>query len=165
LEALVNVDETDIGKITLGQVVEVTMDAYPDESYAGMVVKIAPQTLTAQNVTTVPVTVNVIEPKTHLKPGMAATCNFIIGEERKDVLCVPNEAVKSKGDGNYVMVMRDGVQTEVTVVIGLAGDDVTEIVSGDVKEGDLVVTSTSSTTQKTTTTTPRGIGMFGGPGR
>jgi HlyD family secretion protein len=136
---LASVDKTDIAQVETGQAVDITLDAYPDEIFEGKVTRIDPQTVVDQNVTTVPVTVEIEDPDARLKPGMNATCNFVI-ERKEDVLTVPTEAVKDQ-DGKYtVTVLRDGKQIERQVEVGIAGDETTEIISG-LKEGDTVVTA------------------------
>jgi multidrug efflux pump subunit AcrA (membrane-fusion protein) len=123
----------------MGQMVDITLDAYPDEVFEGRVTKIDPQTVIAQNVTTIPVTIEIENPDARLKPGMNATCDFII-ERKDDVLVAPTEAVKDQ-DGRYIVtVMKKGQQVERRVEVGLAGDQYTEIVSG-LREGDVVVTA------------------------
>ena len=136
---LASVDETDVASVEEGQTVDITLDAYPDEIFEGVVTRIDPQTVSQQNVTVVPVTVEITGPDARLKPGMNATCNFIL-DRRENVLVVPTEAVKDQ-DGKYsVTVMKNGKQIERKVEVGLAGDDTTEIVSG-LKEGEEVVTA------------------------
>jgi len=136
---LASVDETDIASVEPGQSVDITLDAYPDELFEGVVTRIDPQTVSQQNVTVVPVTVEITDPDARLKPGMNATCSFVIDRE-ENVLIVPTEAVQDQ-DGKYsVTVIKGGKQTERRVEVGLTGDQNTEIVSG-LKEGDMVVTS------------------------
>jgi len=135
---LVNVDETDIAQIVLGQEVDVTLDAYANDLFAGHVTKISPQTVTDQNVTTVPVTVEIESPDLRLKPGMNATCDFITARH-KDVLIVPNSAIKEGDNGSTVTVIQNGQQVVRPVEVGLADNDNTEIIGG-LKEGETVVT-------------------------
>jgi len=136
---LASVDETDIAQIEPGQQVDITFDAYPDEIFEGKVTRIDPQTAVQQNVTTVPVTVELDTPDPRLKPGMNATCEFIV-ERKEGVLVVPSEAVK-EDEGSYsVTVIRDGKQIRRKIEIGIAGDENTEVVSG-LKEGETVVTA------------------------
>lgn len=161
---LVNVDETDIASIEINQKVDVTIEAYPDEVFEGKVTKIAPQSVTEQNVTTIPVTVEIDLPDARLKPGMNATCDFITGRS-EDVLMVASEAVSETDNGGYtVTVMENGKQVKKTVEIGLVGTDNTEIKKG-LKEGDTVVTAIiqpTSTTSSSSSSKPGG--MMGGPG-
>lgn len=137
--ALIDVDETDIAQIEVGQKVDVTVEAYPDELFEGRVTKIAPQSVTDQNVTTIPVTVEIDLPDARLKPGMSVTCDFITGRA-EDVLMVPSEAVSESNDGNTVTVMDHGLRITRKVEVGLAGSDYTEIKKG-LKLGEKVVTA------------------------
>lgn len=150
---LASVDETDVAKVEVGQTVDVSLDAYPDELFDGVVTRIDPQTVVDQNVTVIPVTVEITNPDARLKPGMNATCQFIL-ERKEGVLKVPTEAIKDQ-DGKYtVMVMKGGVQTERRVEVGIAGDENTEIVSG-LKAGESVVTAIIQ---------PQSVGTQQGPG-
>jgi HlyD family secretion protein len=155
----VDVDETDISKIALGQNVDITVDAYPNELFSGVVKTIAPQAVTTSSVTTIPVTVQLDWTDTRLKPGMNATCDFVT-ERKKHALLVPSEALKETDDGNTVQILRGTELVTVPVQVGIAGVDNTEIVSG-VKEGELVVTAIE---ESTTAANSRSRGIFGGPG-
>ncbi|MDI6827232.1 MAG: efflux RND transporter periplasmic adaptor subunit, partial [Armatimonadota bacterium] len=158
---LASVDETDIAKVEVGQAVDITLDAYPDELFEGKVTKIDPQTVVEQNVTTIPVTVEIENPDARLKPGMNATCEFII-ERKENVLVVPTEAVRDE-DGKYtVTVIKNGKQIERKVEIGIAGDEFTEIVDG-LKEGEEVVTAVVERQAASQQGTRSGQARFGGP--
>jgi HlyD family secretion protein len=135
---LCNVDETDIGSIEMGQKVDITIDAYPSEIFEGKVTRIDPQAKLDQNVTTIPVTVEIDNPDLRLKPAMNATCEFIIAKH-ENVLTVPNEAVKEENGSYTVTVLQAGQQIVKPVETGIAGPDATEIREG-LKEGDLVIT-------------------------
>jgi len=139
MRVVVNVDETDIARIRLGQEVDVTFDAYPDELFSAKVIEIAPHAVVDQNVTTIPVTVELEYADRRLKPEMNATCDFITAR-KKNVLCVPNEAVKETDRGMFVTVIEKGKQVERKVRVGEVGNDYTEIVSG-LREGETVVTA------------------------
>lgn len=159
---LVSVDETDIAQIEVGQTVDITVEAYPDELFTGKVSKIAPQSVVDQNVTTIPVTVEVDAPDARLKPGMNATCDFTTG--RKDnVLMVPNEAVKQTDNASTVTVLVGDKQITREVETGLIGKDYTEIVKG-LKRGEKVVTSTftPAATGAVSGSPPGGMGGMGG---
>ncbi|MGC8861996.1 MAG: efflux RND transporter periplasmic adaptor subunit, partial [Armatimonadota bacterium] len=156
MRVVVNVDETDIARIKLGQEVDVTFDAYPDELFGAKVIKIAPQAIVDQNVTTIPVTVELDYADRRLKPEMNATCDFITAR-RKNVLRVPNEAVKETDRGTFVTVIDNGKQVERKVRIGEVGNDYTEIISG-LKEGETVVTAVIEPVQ---TTVPTQSSSFG----
>jgi len=136
---LVNIDETDIAKIRLGQEVAVTVDAFSKEHFTGKVTKIAPRTTTTQNVTTIPVTVGVEAPNLRLEPGMNATCRFIVARH-VDVLTVPNAAIQRNGNDITVSVLEHGKPIIYHVQIGIADRTYTEILQG-LQEKDLVVTA------------------------
>lgn len=88
-----NVDEVDIGKIQVDQGAKVVADAYPDQSFNGEVIRIAPLGKTQQNVTTFNVIVLVRNIGGKLKAGMSASVDIEI-LNRQHVLLVPNEAIK-----------------------------------------------------------------------
>jgi HlyD family secretion protein len=135
-----SVDETDIAQVRLGQAVSVKLDAYPDQPVDGKVIRIDPQVKVDQNVTTIPVTVEIARPDDRFKNGMNATCDFIIGEAH-DALVVPNEALRGTGARQSVQILVDGKPERVAVQTGLVGKDTTEIRSG-LQEGQAVITRT-----------------------
>lgn len=139
MQAVVNIDETDIAQIKPGGKVSIVLDAFPKEEFRGTVVKIAPQAIVDQNVTSIPVTVEINNPDARMKPGMNATCDFITGEAR-DVVVVPTEAVKETKRGSIVMVMEGGKPKPKHVKLGISSTDNTEITEG-LKEGDVIVLS------------------------
>ncbi|HEU4525788.1 MAG TPA: efflux RND transporter periplasmic adaptor subunit [Gemmatimonadales bacterium] len=91
------VDETDIGKIQVGQRATVTVDAYPNQPFEGTVLKIEPQAITEQNVTMFPVQVRLDNRAGLLRPGMNAEVEVHVGE-RENVLAVPNAALRTQRD-------------------------------------------------------------------
>ncbi|RLE02400.1 MAG: efflux RND transporter periplasmic adaptor subunit [Candidatus Aminicenantes bacterium] len=193
-----SVDEADIGKIKEGQKVRFTVDAFPEESFEGVVsqVRYAPEVV--QNVVTYTTIVSVENPEMKLRPGMTATVSIIVGEAR-NVLRVPNAALRfrpqlspeemkkmfeelraqrrstsgnsasssgrrplfsgergaSQGERSakdksrqgmaMVWVLEEGHKLRpVPVKTGVTGDEYTEIVRGDLKEGDEVVIGTGA---------------------
>jgi HlyD family secretion protein len=91
------VDETDVGKIKVGQRATVTVDAYPNRPFEGTVLKIEPQAITEQNVTMFPVQVRIDNRAGLLRPGMNAEVEIHVGD-REDVLAVPNAALRTQRD-------------------------------------------------------------------
>lgn len=125
-----DVDETDIAQVKRNQRVDVRVDAYPELKVRGRVIRIDPQAKIEQNVTLIPVTVELDKPDPRFKPGMNATCEFIV-KEASDVVTVPNEAVKEKGEGEfYVQILQAGKPVDVPVKLGVAGQDTTEVIEG-----------------------------------
>jgi HlyD family secretion protein len=91
------VDETDVGKVQPGMPVTITVDAYPNRSFNGEVLKIEPQATVQQNVTMFPVLVRIPNPGTLLKPGMNTEVEVHVGS-RQNVLAVPNAALRTQRD-------------------------------------------------------------------
>jgi len=91
------VDETDIGKVEKGQRTSVTVDAYPNRPFEGTVLKIEPQAVANQNITTFPVRIRIDNRGGLLRPGMNADVEIHVGE-RHDVLAVPNAALRTQRD-------------------------------------------------------------------
>ena len=88
------VDETDIGKVQPGQRVTVTVDAYPNRTFEGTVLKIEPQAQTEQNVTVFPVLVRIGNKEGLLRPGMNTEVEIHVGQ-REGVPAVPNAALRT----------------------------------------------------------------------
>jgi HlyD family secretion protein len=91
------VDETDMGMLQAGMVSDITVEAYPDRTFAGVIQKIEPQAVVEQNVTMFPVIVTLDNSSGLLKPGMNAEVEIFINEAR-DVLLVANNAIVSAED-------------------------------------------------------------------
>ncbi|MDQ2763934.1 MAG: efflux RND transporter periplasmic adaptor subunit, partial [Pseudomonadota bacterium] len=135
----VGVDESDVGKISLGQKVLISLDAVPQAKPEGRVVRIDPQAINDRDVTTVHVRVKINNPDAAIKPGMNATCQFILRDVR-GVIVAPSDAVKEgRTGGNTVRVLTKDDKVEVrTVEVGVVGSEKTEIKSG-LKAGDKVI--------------------------
>ena len=135
------VDETDIGKVKLGQDATVTVDAFPDEKFVGQVVKIASGSTLQQNVVTYDVTVAIKDPQHQLKPDMTASVTISVGNH-PGVVAVVNEALKpGKTAGSYYvwLLAKGAKEPEMqTVVTGATDGTYTEIKSG-LADADTVV--------------------------
>jgi HlyD family secretion protein len=91
------VDETDIGKIQPGMPTRVTVSAYPNQPFDGVVLKIEPQAIVEQNVTMFAVLIKLGNPGGVLKPGMNADVEIQIGK-RDSVAAVPTAALRADSD-------------------------------------------------------------------
>ena len=117
-----------------------------------------------QNVVTYDVVIGVDNSDLALKPGMTAAARIAV-DQRSDVIRVPDQALRyvpksyaapsaqsaaapaaTASNQGRIWILRDGKPTAVPVVLGLDDDTFTEIVSGDVKAGDQVITSEQSAT-------------------
>jgi len=147
-----NVAEADIGKIEVGQPVEFTVDAYPEITFKGSVSEIRNAPIVVQNVVTYDVVVKVDNPELKLKPGMTANVSIIVSS-KKDVLMIPNAALRfrpsemrkkdaMKEKGSAVWIVEGGKPKRVKVSTGISDGSFTELVQGDIKEGqELIVES------------------------
>ncbi|HEY3266789.1 MAG TPA: efflux RND transporter periplasmic adaptor subunit [Armatimonadota bacterium] len=145
----VPVDETDIGKLAVGQKAVVNVDAFPNHPLTGRVVKVAAGATVANNVVTYNCTVAIDKASLPLKPKMTATINVETGIV-KNALVVPLDAVKTAKDhdvvysppGKPVKGKPAPKFTEHDVHTGASDDKVIQVVSG-LKEGDTVVVTSS----------------------
>jgi len=136
MQIQVQVDETDIGRVKLGQKVDFTVDAYPGKTFTGTVTLVSEKAVVQQNVVYYTVYVDVDEPQGLLFPTMTARVTIKVGES-KNVLTVKLSAIKEIKGQKYVQVMVDGKPQNVKVQTGLADDEKVELISG-VKEGDQI---------------------------
>jgi HlyD family secretion protein len=117
-------NESDIGQVRGGQTATVTVDAYQDRKFTGLVEKIEPQAVIQQNVTMFPVLVTLDNRENLLKPGMNGEVQVIIAD-LPDVLAVPNDAVRSVREASTIGVMLnldpDSVAAEVKAQQGNRG--------------------------------------------
>jgi HlyD family secretion protein len=157
-----NVDESDIGNIKVGQDVEFIVDAYTDITFKGSVWQVRNAPITVQNVVTYDVVIKVDNPELKLKPGMTANVS-IITAIKKDVLKIPNavlrfspsekgvQAPEKKGPGIWILEKEQPMRIPVST--GISDGSYTEIVSGEIREGQEVIIESLV---KANTTTPSG---------
>ena len=144
----VSVSEADIGKVKEGQEVTYTLDGYPDSTFDGKVTQVRLSPTTVSNVVTYTVIVDVDNEDLKLKPGMTANVS-IITSKNEDVLCAPNLALKFTPDVNGpkyknqgLWVLENGKPKRVDIETGASDDNVTEVESSQLKEGDKIILST-----------------------
>ena len=138
LEVWAYVDETDIGRIEVGQSARFTVDTWPDESFEGRVTAVRPTAELRDNVVNY-VTIIEIQNRSGrlLRPEMTTTVNIVL-DGRADVPSVPNGALRRDSGGTYVLVlMANGIERR-TVEVGFRGSDFTELLSG-IETGEHVV--------------------------
>jgi multidrug efflux pump subunit AcrA (membrane-fusion protein) len=132
------VDETDIGKIRVGQKATFTVDSFPDREFKATVQAIYPKAVIMDNVVYYDVVHRIDEPLTgQLRPEM--TTNVAISlDARKGVLTAPLHAVSREQGKSVVFVLRGNQSVRQTVRVGWKDPEWIEIVDG-LKEGDKVV--------------------------
>jgi len=135
------VDESDIGKVYLGQPARIKVESFKDKVFTGKVTKISPMGVEKDNVTTFEVRVSIDNPGGELKAAMTANAEIIL-EEHKGVLMIPEGAIIYDKDKKASVEVpasngKDG-KKKVAINIGISNGAKTEVVSG-LKEGEQVV--------------------------
>jgi HlyD family secretion protein len=172
--------EADVGNIREGQPVRFTVDAFPSRSFKAAVRQVRLNPTTQQNVVTYDVVVAVDNPEQILMPGMTAYVNIVVAE-RKNVLLIPNAALrfkpadaaektakrngngrgrgqgrgkedKQEGASGTVYVLSGNQLKPVKVKTGITDNRYTEVVGGDLKDGDQVVVEDAQASGSAATT-------------
>lgn len=160
--AVVNLNETDVPKVAIGNKATITMDAFPNQTFTGKVVSIDTTGSVSSGVTTYPAYIVLDAAPNDVYPNMAVDATIILAV-KDNVILVPSAAVQTTNSQTTVRVMKNGAVSSVSVTIGATDNTNTEIVSG-ISEGDTVVTSvTTPATTSQSTTSP--FSAFGGGNR
>lgn len=159
-----NVSEADIGVVKINQSVQFTVDAYPESVFKGSVSQIRNAPIVVQNVVTYDVVIKVDNSELKLKPGMTANVS-IVTSSKKDILKLPNAALRfspnkkaknaeHKGAGVWIIEKEEPKRIKIST--GISDENYTELLSGEVKEGqELIVESLIKTKEKRTGGGPR----------
>ncbi len=154
MELQVDVDEADVGEVKEGQNALFTVDAYPNRQFKARIEKLRFASTTTNNVVSYVAVLSVDNSDLALRPGMTATAE-IATAEKKNVLLVPNGATRFTPPGmaaptgaspddsiirKTVWVLKDEKPQSVSLQLGLTNGQQTEVINGDVKEGDIVLT-------------------------
>jgi HlyD family secretion protein len=135
------VDESDIGRVYLGQAARIKVESFKDKTFQGKVTKIAPLGVEKDNVTTFEVRVSIDNPGGELKTNMTANAEILL-EEHKNVLTVPEQAVLYDKDRNASVEVPDPKQKngrrKIDVKAGISNGTKTEVLTG-LKSGDTVI--------------------------
>ncbi len=154
MQVLADVDEADIGQVAEGQDVDFTVDAYPDDVFAGIVHQVRLEPTTSSNVVTYQVVITADNPELKLKPGLTASVT-IYTLRRENVLSVPTKSLRFTPDpaqvqqlgytiegqapqGKHVWLVEGSVIRPQGVTAGNVMNDRTEITDG-VTDGQTVV--------------------------
>lgn len=150
-----NVSESDIGVVTVDRDATFYVDAYPDVVFTGKVTQVRNAPIVIQNVVTYNVVIGVENPDLKLKPGMTANISINVAH-KEDVIRIPNaavrfkpvamahgeEAAEEKGlhDKHHIYIpANDGKIKAMPVELGTSDDNFTEMIKGDLKEGDKII--------------------------
>jgi HlyD family secretion protein len=152
VEAVMEVDETDIPTVKVGQRATVTIDAYPNKTFNGVVTEVGsspiPSLTGGADAVNFEVKIQLENPPAGVRPGFSASADIITGSRQK-VAAIPLQAlvVREKPgsvpgkqqDEEGVYVHRAGKATFVPVTTGLIGESDVEISTG-LKPGEEIVT-------------------------
>jgi HlyD family secretion protein len=135
------VDESDIGKVYVGQTARIKVESFKDKTFLGQVTRIAPLGVEKDNVTTFEVRVSIDNPGEQLKANMTANAEILL-EEHKNVLTVPEQAVVYDKDRNASVEVPDSKQKKgrrsISIKAGISNGTKTEVLAG-LNPGDTVI--------------------------
>ncbi len=132
------VSEVDINSVFVGQSASLTFDAILGKQYAGKVVEVGQSGDTLQGVVSFTVTVELTDADELVKPGMTAAVTVVV-EEIKDVVLIPNRAVRLVDGDRVVYKLVDGQPVQVKIELGSSSDTNSVLIGGDLNEGDLII--------------------------
>ncbi|WP_233595620.1 MULTISPECIES: efflux RND transporter periplasmic adaptor subunit [Corallococcus] len=166
-----SVSEADVGKLQPGMKATFTVDAFPGEDFQGVIRQIRNEAITVQNVVTYLAILDVPNPDLKLKPGMTANVT-IVTQQKDQALSVPNTALRyrpapapgapaqavqpaAKGSRTLYVLRRQKdappQPAPVSVRTGMTDGTYTEVVEGELKDGDRVITAANSPAGSTST--------------
>ena len=135
------VDESDIGRVYMGQPAKIKVESYKDRTFSGKVTKISPLGVEKDNVTTFEVRVSIDNAKGELKSQMTANAEIIM-EEHKGVLMIPEGSILYDKDRKASVEIPDPAgkdgKKKLAVTVGISNGSKTELLSG-LKEGQQVI--------------------------
>jgi HlyD family secretion protein len=134
----VEVSEVDINSVSVGQPVTLTFDAILGREYHGEVAEVAQTGTSVQGVVSFKVTVELTDADQNVKPGMTAAVNITV-KELRDVVLVPNRAVRLSDGKRVVYLLSGGQPVKTEIRLGSSSDTMSVLSGGDVKEGDIII--------------------------
>lgn len=140
----VEIPEIDINSIVVGQEARLTFDGIPDQEYTGKVTEVGRVGSAVQGAVNFNVTIELTNADEAVRPGMTAAVNIVV-KQLDDVLIVPNRAVRLLNSQRVVYKLVNGIPQAVNITLGATADVNSQILDGDIKEGDTVVLNPPST--------------------
>ncbi|MDD2923234.1 MAG: efflux RND transporter periplasmic adaptor subunit [Anaerolineales bacterium] len=138
LQVDLQVSEVDINNVVVGQSATLAFDAVINKEYHGKVVQVGQAGDTVQGVVSFTVTVELTDADELVKPGMTSAVNVII-KEQKDVVLLPNRAVRLVDTERVVYVLVNNQPKSIKVQLGATDGTNSVLAGGDLKEGDLII--------------------------
>ncbi len=181
-----SVAEADVGKLRANMPATFTVDAYPGERFTGAVRQIRNAPQAVQNVVTYDAVIDVDNSELKLKPGMTANITFVYAE-KDEALRVPNSALRFRpppellaqirlgqqgpprdngtlsvpSDQRTIWVLRGETAEAISVKTGISDGTITEVFTGDLHDGDRLITDVSGEGVNARNTPPMGMGGGG----
>ncbi len=134
----VDVSEVDINRVEVGQPVVLAFDAILAAEYQGEVVEVSPVGTLQQGVVNFKVTIELTDADEKVKPGMTSAVNIVVSQ-LENVLQVPNRAVRVVEGERVVYILNGGELEMVEIELGASADLYSEVVGGELQEGDNIV--------------------------
>jgi HlyD family secretion protein len=132
------ISEVDINSIAIAQPVTLEFDAVQSRTYRGEVVKVNLSGDVTSGAVTFAVKVRITDSDGQVRPGMTAAVTITVKEVR-NALIVPNRALRMLDGQRVVYVLKNGQPVALTIRLGAIADTVSQVVGGDLKEGDPVI--------------------------
>jgi HlyD family secretion protein len=140
----VPIAEVDYNRLAVGQPAELVLDAIPNVTYHGAVREINLNATTSAGSVSYPVTVVISDPDSQVLPGMTVAVQIEVSH-LEDVLLVPNRAVRTVDGSRVVYRYVNGAMKAVEITLGASNDTMSEVTSGGLKEGDVIVLNPPTT--------------------
>jgi HlyD family secretion protein len=140
----VPIAEVDYNRLVVGQRAELVLDAIFDTVFQGAVQEIKLSATNNAGSVAYPVTVVVNNPDDRVLPGMTVAVEIEV-EHLENVLLVPNRAVRTVDGSRVVYLYINGGMKPVEIMLGASNDTMSQVVSGDLKEGDVIVLNPPTT--------------------
>ncbi len=140
----VAVSEVDINQINVGQPVTLSFDAILDKEYQGEVIEVSPVGVQQQGLVSFEVTIKLVDADEEVRPGLTAAVQVVV-RYVEDALLIPNRAVRWVKGEQVVYVSTNGEIAaleglmKVPVTLGASSDEYSELLEGEIGEGDYVV--------------------------
>ena len=132
------VPETDIGKVAVGNAVNMTFDAFHGETFPGKIFYIDPAETIESGVVDYLIKVSFNTPDTRIKSGLTANLD-IDTKTDQNALILPQYAVVQNASGTYIDIVQNGKETQVPVTLGISDQSGNVEIASGVTEGEQVV--------------------------
>jgi HlyD family secretion protein len=159
----VPIAEVDYKRLAAGQSTQLVLDAVHGTIYNGKVTQIGLNASTSGGSVSYPIRVVVSDADKRVLPGMTVSVQIEVSR-LDNVLLVPNQAVQNVNGSLVVYVLQNGIQKPVTIVLGASNGTTSQVLKGDIKEGDVILLNPSTSIFNRGSTSGGGGGGGGAPG-